>query len=248
MKISKRLHPLLLTILAVVAGIAAYLYGVPFLDLMELKTIDLRFESRGRIDPRPEIVLAVVDEKSIAREGKWVWPRSKIAQLVDRLSGDGAKVIAFDIGFLEPDENTGGRVIEQIIQEINKSGGQNQLIQNYLEKLKYETDSDRRLADAIQRSGAKVVLGYFFQMDPRGTDPLSSDEYHRHQENVKGSRYQFVRFKSDNARRVKLIEPPEFPNIVPAEANTACASAAWMLKKQIGESNNNFLNSMDLSY
>ena len=207
MKISKKLHPMMLTMLAVMAGIGAYVSGVPFLDLMELKTIDLRFESRGRSAPHPEVVLAVIDEKSIAREGKWIWPRSKIAELVNRLSAYGAKVVAFDIGFLEPDENAGGRVIGQIIEEINTGGGQNEAIQNYLKKLKSESDNDRRLADAIRRSGAKVVLGYFFQMDPHGTDPLSADDDHRHQENVKGSRYQFIRFKSDNARKVRLMEP-----------------------------------------
>lgn len=197
----------MLTMLAVMAGIGAYLSGVPFLDVMELKTIDLRFESRGSKAPGPEVVLAVIDEKSIAREGKWIWPRSKIAELVNRLSAYGAKVVAFDIGFLEPDENTGGRVIGQIIEEVKKSDSHNLAMRNYLEKLMSETDNDRRLADAIQRSDAKVVLGYFFQMNRHGTDQLSPDEYQQHQENVKGSRYQFVRFKSDNARKVKLMEP-----------------------------------------
>jgi len=198
---------LLLTMLAVAAGIGAYLFGVPFLDVMELKTVDLRFESRGREAPAPEIVLAVIDEKSIAREGKWIWPRSKMAQLVKQLSAYGAKVVAFDIGFLEPDENTVGRIIDQIAAEIEKSGDRDQTIQAYLKKLKYETDNDRRLADAIQSSGAKVVLGYFFQMDRQGIDRLPQDEYRRHQENVKGSRYQFVRYKTDDARTVRLIEP-----------------------------------------
>jgi len=206
LKTRKKQNPLKWTILAVMAGIGAYLSGVPFLDVMELKTIDLRFESRGKITPRPEVVLAVIDEKSIAREGKWIWPRAKMAQLVNRLSGYGAKVIAFDIGFLEPDENTGGGLIEQIIEEINKSGGQNQTVQNYLKKLKHETDHDRLLAEAIQNSGAAVVLGYFFQMDHYGTS-LTSAEYHQHQENIKGSRYRSVRFRSEDARKVKLKEP-----------------------------------------
>jgi len=178
MKIAKKRHPLMLTVLAVLAGIVAYLSGIPFLDVMELKTIDLRFESRGTIAPHPDVVLAVIDEKSIVREGKWIWPRAKIAELVNRLSGYGAKVIAFDIGFLEPDENTGGRIIEQIVAEINKTGGQNQAIQTYLNKLKNETDNDRRLADAIQNSGVKVVLGYFFQMDRHGAGQLPAEEHH----------------------------------------------------------------------
>ncbi|NIR17157.1 MAG: CHASE2 domain-containing protein, partial [Desulfobacterales bacterium] len=83
-----------------------FLVGLPILDLMELKTYDLRFRSRGHLEPTPAVVLALVDEKSLDQEGRWPWPRSKIANLVNVLSEYGAKVIAFDIGFLEPDENS----------------------------------------------------------------------------------------------------------------------------------------------
>ena len=82
-----------------------YLSGTPILDLIELKTYDLRFLSRGHLPPSPAVVMALVDEKSLDMEGRWPWPRSKFAALVDILSRDGARVIGFDIGFLEPDEN-----------------------------------------------------------------------------------------------------------------------------------------------
>ena len=51
-------------------------------------------------------MLALIDEKSLDTEGRWPWPRSKFAALVDVLSHDGARVIGFDISFLEPDENS----------------------------------------------------------------------------------------------------------------------------------------------
>ena len=93
-----------LSVPIILIGLFAYSSGVPFLDLMELKTIDARFKSRKKIEPRSDVVMAVIDEKSIAKEGKWMWPRSKMADLVTKLSNAGAKVIAFDIGFLEPDD------------------------------------------------------------------------------------------------------------------------------------------------
>ena len=70
---------------------------------MELKTVDLRFRARTPVQAGSATVLAVVDEKSLDAEGRWAWPRWKIAALVDKLSAAGARVIAFDIGFLEPD-------------------------------------------------------------------------------------------------------------------------------------------------
>ena len=49
------------------------------------------------------VSIVAVDEKSIAEIGQWPWRRDVVAQLVDRLRGLGARVIAFDIIFSEPD-------------------------------------------------------------------------------------------------------------------------------------------------
>ncbi len=226
MKINKKFYPLVLATLIVTAGIALYLWGISFFDVMELKTIDLRFESRGPVTPVPEIVIAAIDEKSIEREGKWVWPRSKMAQLIDRLSNSGAKVVAFDIGFLEPDPNTTGPLIEQIRQRAEKNSGFDKDFLKYLKELGRLADNDRLLANAIQRSNARVVLGYFFQMDRFEASRLSDEETRRHRENVRDSRYQFVRFSSDNARTVKLIEPT-FPQSNLAMISTATHYAGF---------------------
>jgi adenylate cyclase len=108
--------------------VALYWFGVPILDRIELQTYDLRFLSRGAREPLGAVALAVIDEKSLDSEGRWPWPRSKMAKLVDALSDAGAAVIAFDVGFLEPGL----------------------------------PENDRAFADAIRRSQAPVVLGYFF--------------------------------------------------------------------------------------
>src|SRR5438094_225078 len=99
------IHPTLLTLGAILVVVICFLSGAPILELVELKTYDLRFLSRGHLLPSSAVVLALVDEKSLDTEGRWPWPRSKFAALVDALSHDGARVIGFDIGFLEPDEN-----------------------------------------------------------------------------------------------------------------------------------------------
>lgn len=85
-------------------GIIFYLSEISFLELLEAKTIDLRFRSRGQISPSSQVVIAAIDEKSLDSEGKWVWPRSKIADLVTKLSEAGARVIVLDIVFSEPDK------------------------------------------------------------------------------------------------------------------------------------------------
>ena len=202
-------------------GLVAYSIGVPFLDLMELKTIDLRFQSRDKIQPGSEIVLAVVDEKSIAREGKWIWPRSKFADLITRLSEAGAKIIAFDIGFLEPDNKRTVQIIENIQQEIKARASQNQTIDQYLEKLKYESDDDRRLAEAIKKSKARIVLGYFFQMNSANAPELTKGELKQHKENIRHSKYSLELYTSEEARHIPLNEP-----VYPQSNITQVANAA----------------------
>jgi adenylate cyclase len=105
MRSSFSIRPAFLTLGTLLVVVMLYVSGTPILDLLELKTYDLRLRSRGQVRPFPAFALAVVDEKSLATEGRWPWPRSKLAALVDMLSRDGARVIGFDMAFLEPDEN-----------------------------------------------------------------------------------------------------------------------------------------------
>ena len=53
-----RINAATITISIIVLAMGAYLWGVPFLDLMELKTVDLRFLSRGVVTPGRGVVLA----------------------------------------------------------------------------------------------------------------------------------------------------------------------------------------------
>src|SRR5262247_336777 len=100
------IRPASLTLGTICVVVGLFVYGVPILDLIELKTYDLRFIPRGHVPPSPAAVIAVIDEKSLNAEGRWPWPRSKLAALVDMLSHDGARVIGFDMAFLEPDANS----------------------------------------------------------------------------------------------------------------------------------------------
>lgn len=201
-----RLIPLFIAAFGISMGILSYSVGIPFLDHMELKTIDLRFKSRGSIPESQKVVLAVIDEKSIAKEGKWIWPRSKIADFVINASEAGAKVIAFDIGFLEPDDKRIVRTIENIQRLIQKMGADNKTIKKHLENLKIQADNDRRLADAIKNSSAKVVLGYFFQMDPKILEHINEREIYIQEKNAASSAYKTVRYASNRAQSVDLIE------------------------------------------
>ncbi len=67
----------------------------------ELKTLDLRFHFRGEKPPPSDIIIVAIDEKSISQFGRWPWKRKNHANLIKILKEEKAKIIFFDIFFLE---------------------------------------------------------------------------------------------------------------------------------------------------
>jgi len=66
-------------------------------------TFDFYHQTKPRsITPLPVVILDV-DDRSIEQIGQWPWPRTRIAELVQKATQAGAVAIAFDIVFSEPD-------------------------------------------------------------------------------------------------------------------------------------------------
>ncbi len=63
------------------------------------------FQWCGPLKPGPEVMIAVIGEKSNDELGWWPWFRKIIAQLVDRLAMYQVKVIGFDMVLSSPDES-----------------------------------------------------------------------------------------------------------------------------------------------
>ncbi len=79
--------------------------GLAFLHDIELKTVDARFRLRGPRAVSGDVVIAVIDSRSIDALGRWPWPRSDMARLIGALHEMGARVIALDIVFAEPERD-----------------------------------------------------------------------------------------------------------------------------------------------
>ncbi len=63
------INPASLTLGTILVVVILFAFGMPILDLIELKTYDLRFLSRGPSQPSPAVVLAVIDEKASIGRG-----------------------------------------------------------------------------------------------------------------------------------------------------------------------------------
>lgn len=67
---------------------------------------NLLYDLGQRLYSRPspaDLVIVAIDEDSLSKLGRWPWSRRLHAALVDRLKADGARVIALDLVFAEPD-------------------------------------------------------------------------------------------------------------------------------------------------
>ena len=124
----------------------------------ESMAYDLRLNAGLSKDQPPDsrIVIIDIDEKSLADEGRWPWPRNKIAALTDRLFEAGAVVVGYDIFFTEPERNKALAIVQQL--ESTKPEA-NWLINN-LSEIAPEFDNDRHLANSLTDND--VTLGYLF--------------------------------------------------------------------------------------
>jgi len=87
--------------------------ALQLLDPIAIQSLRLaQFDQFQRWHPRPYLPGAVrvvdIDEASLKAYGQWPWPRSRLAELVERLHGAGAAAIAFDVLLTEPDRTAPG--------------------------------------------------------------------------------------------------------------------------------------------
>jgi adenylate cyclase len=88
-------------LMALVAiGIAAVLSATPVLTPFEDWSLDRRLSLRGERAPDPDVVVVAINQPSLDALGeRWPIRRRRYADLIDRLSGAGARVIAFTLEF-----------------------------------------------------------------------------------------------------------------------------------------------------
>ena len=114
-----------------------------------------------RVAAQRPVVIVDIDEKSLKTIGQWPWPRTKIADLITRLTQMGALVIGFDVVFPEFDRMSPALAANSF-RDLDDATR---------EKLRALPSNDDVFADAIKNS--RVVLGEsglpFAVAQPAGT-------------------------------------------------------------------------------
>jgi adenylate cyclase len=79
----------------------------PILQVFQLKLFDLYNQIHPREYKPVPVAILDLDDETLKRSGlQWPWPRSKLADMLVRLFEAGAKVVAFDVVFAEPDRTS----------------------------------------------------------------------------------------------------------------------------------------------
>lgn len=136
-------RPLACVLLVMALFTQQYLESTPLLSLRQTL-----FDSYQRWHPRDRseipVIVVEIDEKSLAQEGQWPWPRQRIADLIQAIHAGNPLMVGLDMVFSEPDQL--GR------EALRKRYPGNPLLDAL-------PDPDTELAKAIKEK--KLVLGQF---------------------------------------------------------------------------------------
>src|SRR5688500_8653634 len=109
------------------------------------------------------VVILDIDEKSLAEkenggEGRWPWPRDRLALMLDKLFDHyQIAILGFDIVFAERDESSGLRVLQQLAdKELKEVSGFEATLKRLQPMLEYDQ------IFAAKMRNRPVVLGYTF--------------------------------------------------------------------------------------
>lgn len=135
------------------------------IEILRVKTFDIYQQIEPREVTQRPVTIIDLDEASLNEVGQWPWPRTTIAEMVQRLTAMGAIVIGFDIVFAEPD-----RMSPALVQATMPG-----LDPDTRERLRGMPSNDALLAQVIAQG--RVVMGQSVRADavpvPEGS-PVAS--------------------------------------------------------------------------
>jgi adenylate cyclase len=127
--------------------LAIRVWDPPPLQELRLRSFDLYQLLYPRVTDQRPVTIIDIDENSLRAYGQWPWARTRVAELINRLTSMGAVIIGFDVVFAEPDRLSPGIAADSFAN----------LDEATREKLHTLPSNDDVFAAAIRKS--RVVLG-----------------------------------------------------------------------------------------
>jgi len=167
-----------------------------FPGALEMKAFDLRARLAAQETRNPDIELVVISEEDLSELGRFPWPRDILAQGIRNLYAAGAKVIALNIYFPEPEESSGLKTVRMLKEAYEGLGptrdSAGQAFGKRLSQAVVDLDNDAKLHKAIKDAG-NVVLPVYFDTLSSGRDTQAPEFIVRHSyKRVKGTREEWA--------------------------------------------------------
>ncbi|MFH1158647.1 MAG: adenylate/guanylate cyclase domain-containing protein [Pseudomonadota bacterium] len=167
----------------------------------------LTFDTYNRKFPRAPgsgVMIVDIDEDSLRRHGQWPWPRPLVAQILDILHQMGAKVVAFDMVFAEPDRTSPSLIAETLPQTPE--------MRLVAQALKALPDNDQVFAEKIAEVG-NVVTGFVASDQPTPHDPVLKTAFFKEGINPDAERF--------------IVKKRYFAASLPALVNSAAGNGSF---------------------
>lgn len=146
-------------------GLVALRYNDPAV-VQKLRFLQFDFfqQLAPRADAKAPVVVIDIDEESLAKIGQWPWPRTVLADLVDKLTAAGVVAIGFDVTFPEADRSAPGWLFDAL-----DSGSMGAIEPD----LMTGPSNDEIFAESMRKS--RVVLGISGtnRMNAKGDKPVT---------------------------------------------------------------------------
>ncbi len=119
------------------------------------------------LTPASPVAIIDIDDKSLKAEGRWPWPRSKLAELVNQLQKQGVAVIAFDMFFSEIENN----IADTVMQALSKNNLLNTTVADTLKKSIPLFDEDTTFAKSLAANQTVLAIGFLPNTQTENTLP-----------------------------------------------------------------------------
>jgi len=209
--------------LVITLGLLFVAMSTDVIDDIERYAYDLGVSASDR-DPGDKVAIIAIDDQSIANIGRWPWPRTRLADMINALHQGGAKVIGLPLFLSEPQIDPGLASIRDISKFYNDNllvmAGATPAVAELGSKLgaaETKLNTDQHLADAMGTAGNVVLPMQFVLGEMQGNPDQELPAY--------VTRHQIAAVRDRMGATENELLPPEASEAVPPIASLGEKSA-----------------------
>ncbi|NBW49680.1 MAG: CHASE2 domain-containing protein [Betaproteobacteria bacterium] len=137
---------------------------------LERRFYDFASSASNR-QPSDRIAIIAIDDQSVSNLGRWPWPRTYQANLIDLLAQAKAKTVVQTIFFFEPQKDPGLVYIQKLKDLVGSPDpaiGNNEVIVRTFAEAEAALDTDTALAKSLHNAGNVLLPSVFTLGEPQG--------------------------------------------------------------------------------